>query len=417
MRARSIGGWRAARIRAAVRAARSASRTSRRSPALRTTFGSPLYADYVPDEDALVVQPAARGRRHHPRQDQLSRVRRRRQHVQRGVRPHAQSVGPDEERRRIDRRRRRGARHRHDRARRRHRPRRLAAHSRVVLRPGRAAPVGRPGADLADRLGVGHAAGDRADGAHRRGCRADAAGDRRADASWSPMRQPVAGRDFVAAVAGRRARGAARRVLCRPGRHRHRRRPSSGVPRGGVLGFAMRASRSKRSSSISLPAAQAFLALRGLWFVTHMAPRMRQGGPVRHRTSPTTCAPAWRRRRRELAAAEQERGRIWHQFRELFDAVRSLAHAVHGGAAVPGRAELSGHDRRPADADLHRLDRADVRAEPHRPAGGVGAVRARRAAGCRWDCRSSAGHRARRPCWRLRPRFSVAAQLPPLSLV
>ena len=39
-----------------MRADRSASRTSRRSPALRTTFGSPIYADYVPDEDALVVR-------------------------------------------------------------------------------------------------------------------------------------------------------------------------------------------------------------------------------------------------------------------------------------------------------------------------------------------------------------------------
>jgi amidase len=61
----------------------------------------------------------------------------------------------------------------------------------------------------------------------------------------------------------------------------------------------------------------AFLALRGLWFVTHMLPRLdkvEQFGPnvannVRAGLEVST---------RDLAAAEQERGRIWHRFRELF---------------------------------------------------------------------------------------------------
>ena len=49
-------GWRVAKNRACCADCPSASRTSRRSPALRTTFGSPLYADHVPTEDALVVR-------------------------------------------------------------------------------------------------------------------------------------------------------------------------------------------------------------------------------------------------------------------------------------------------------------------------------------------------------------------------
>jgi amidase len=61
----------------------------------------------------------------------------------------------------------------------------------------------------------------------------------------------------------------------------------------------------------------AFLALRGLWFVTQMFPRLDKAakfGPnvannVRAGLAVTTT---------DLAAAEQERGRIWHRFRELF---------------------------------------------------------------------------------------------------
>ena len=160
--------WPAARRRGRCAACRSASRTSPRWPALRTTYGSPLFADHVPDRGRAGGHAAPARRRDHPRQDQLPGVRRRRQHLQRGVRAHAQSLGSRPERRRIDRRRRRGAGHRHDRAGRRHRPRRVAAHPGVVLRRRRAASVGRAGADGADRLGVGHAAGQRADGADGR---------------------------------------------------------------------------------------------------------------------------------------------------------------------------------------------------------------------------------------------------------
>jgi amidase len=59
----------------------------------------------------------------------------------------------------------------------------------------------------------------------------------------------------------------------------------------------------------------AFLALRGLWFVTHMAPRdgvafgTNVANNVRSGLATTTA---------EIAAAEQERGRIWQRFQQLF---------------------------------------------------------------------------------------------------
>ena len=121
--------------------------------------------------------PPARGRRDRPGQDQHSRVRDRGQHLERGVRSHPQPVEPGAQRRRLDRRRRRRARDRDDRAGRGHRPRWLAAHTRGVLRRRRSAPVARAGADLARRLSVGHAAGDRSDRAPRRRRGAGAAGD------------------------------------------------------------------------------------------------------------------------------------------------------------------------------------------------------------------------------------------------
>ena len=58
---------------------------------LLTTYGSPLYRDFVPS-DAAMVALRAQGRRHHRRQDQRARIRRRRQHAQRGMGSNRQSV-------------------------------------------------------------------------------------------------------------------------------------------------------------------------------------------------------------------------------------------------------------------------------------------------------------------------------------
>ena len=59
---------------------------------LRTTYGSPLFADHVPTEDAPWSRGCAR-RRGHRRQDQLPGVRRWWQHLQPGVRRDPQSRG------------------------------------------------------------------------------------------------------------------------------------------------------------------------------------------------------------------------------------------------------------------------------------------------------------------------------------
>ena len=59
---------------------------------VRTTYGSPLFADHVPAQ----VAPAGRAHRaqgrHRDGQVEHAGIRRRRQHLQRGVRPHAQSL-------------------------------------------------------------------------------------------------------------------------------------------------------------------------------------------------------------------------------------------------------------------------------------------------------------------------------------
>jgi amidase len=133
---------------------------------------------------------------------------------------------------------------------------------------------------------------------------------------WSPTAQPSAGRDFVAAVRSGVRRGA-RVAYCAD-------------PAG--IGVDADIENKCRSAALDLrendlvveeidldlsAARQAFLALRGLWFVTQMFPRLDKtdrfgvnvGNNVRAGFDVTT---------RDLAAAEQERGRIWHRFRELF---------------------------------------------------------------------------------------------------
>jgi amidase len=64
-------------------------------------------------------------------------------------------------------------------------------------------------------------------------------------------------------------------------------------------------------------ARQAFLALRGLWFVTHMAPRLDQSGRFGPNVANNVRA-GLETGTRALADAEQQRGRIWQRFRELF---------------------------------------------------------------------------------------------------
>ena len=97
---------------------------------MRTTFGSKLFEDHVPDEDAAVVERLEGGRRHRPGQDQHAGVRLRPEHRQRRLRRDPQPVEPRAERRRIERRVGRRAGHGHVPHRAGHGSRRLAAGSR-----------------------------------------------------------------------------------------------------------------------------------------------------------------------------------------------------------------------------------------------------------------------------------------------
>lgn len=133
---------------------------------------------------------------------------------------------------------------------------------------------------------------------------------------FSPLTQPVKGRDFVAAVRQGPARGV-RVAYCAdptgigvdPAVERRCRDSAFALRDAGVV---------VEEIAVDLSAGrQAFLALRGLWFATHMAPRMahaeRFGANVANNVRlGLSTTPA------EIAAAEQERGRIWHVFRDLF---------------------------------------------------------------------------------------------------
>jgi amidase len=133
---------------------------------------------------------------------------------------------------------------------------------------------------------------------------------------WSPLMQVGETRDFVGAViagAPRRLRIAYCRDPARIGIDEEIER----VCRDAAFGLEEIGAAVEEIDLDLSAARRAFLALRGLWFVTHMAPRhdkMAELGPnvssnVRAGIRTTTT---------DLAAAEQERGRIWHRFRELF---------------------------------------------------------------------------------------------------
>jgi amidase len=133
---------------------------------------------------------------------------------------------------------------------------------------------------------------------------------------YSPLAQPAAGRDFVGAV----ARGASRglRIAYCP--------DIAGIGiESSIEQSCRRAALGLRDNGASVEiidldlseGRQAFLPLRGEWFVNQMFPRLdRQNefganvaGNVRSGLSATT---------KELAAAEDFRGRLWHVFRTLF---------------------------------------------------------------------------------------------------
>jgi len=134
---------------------------------------------------------------------------------------------------------------------------------------------------------------------------------------FSPLAQPAAGRDFVGAARRGAARGL-RVAYC---------------PDIAGIGIESDIESSCRAAALGLKeigatvevidldlseGRQAFLPLRGEWFVHQMFTRIdRQdrfganvGGNVRSGLSTTT---------KDLAAAEDFRSRLWHRFREFFD--------------------------------------------------------------------------------------------------
>jgi amidase len=147
---------------------------------------------------------------------------------------------------------------------------------------------------------------------------------------WSPLVQPVAGRDFVRAVKAGTPRGLRVAYCADPA--------GIGIDadverccRDAAMGLRAIGAHVEEMEIDLTAARQAFLALRGLWFVTQMTPRLDRasefgvnvGGNVRAGFEVTT---------RDLARAEQERNRIWHLFRDLLTRVD---HVITPCMAVP----------------------------------------------------------------------------------
>jgi len=146
----------------------------------------------------------------------------------------------------------------------------------------------------------------------------------------TPLAQPGAGRNFVAAV----ARGVPKdlRVAYCPDVAGIGIDPAvEAVCRRAALGLAdLGAGVEEVALDLSF-GRKAFLALRGLWFVAQMFPRLDQldgfganvAGNIRAGLETST---------HDLGAAEQARTRIWHVFRELF---AKYDHLVTPCMAVP----------------------------------------------------------------------------------
>ena len=132
---------------------------------------------------------------------------------------------------------------------------------------------------------------------------------------YSPYVQPLEGRNFAAAAAAARARRVAycadiAGIGIDPDVERVCRDAAFALERDGIT-----------VDEIELDLAEArpaFLSLRGLWFVTHMLPRLgmrdRFGQNVANNVRSGLEVTS-----EEIAAAESYRGRLWHQIRQFFD--------------------------------------------------------------------------------------------------
>ncbi len=133
----------------------------------------------------------------------------------------------------------------------------------------------------------------------------------------APLGAPLAGRDFVAAVAAGVPRGL-RLAYCPdiagigidPG--------IEAVCRAAAFTLAEAGAVVEEIALDLADARPAFLALRGLWFVSWMSQRLDRidelGANVRNNTRAGLETAV-----RDLGAAEQVRGALWHRFRQLFE--------------------------------------------------------------------------------------------------
>jgi len=134
---------------------------------------------------------------------------------------------------------------------------------------------------------------------------------------YAPIAQPVKGRNFAAAPR-RRARKHLRLAYCADIAGIGVTEDIERVCRRAAVGLADQGATVEEIVLDLSAARRAFLALRGLWFVSWMYRRLDQldrfgknvAGNIRSGLETAT---------RDLAGAEDVRGRLWHQFRELFD--------------------------------------------------------------------------------------------------
>ena len=133
---------------------------------MRTTYGSPLFAEQRPGARLAARRAPARGGRDRDRQDEHARVRRGLADLQRRLRRDAQPVRPHAHARRLERRRGGRRRGRDAAVRRRVRPRRERPQPRRVLQPRRPAPLPRPDPGRRAGRSLEPAAGARGDRAH-----------------------------------------------------------------------------------------------------------------------------------------------------------------------------------------------------------------------------------------------------------
>ena len=139
---------------------------------------------------------------------------------------------------------------------------------------------------------------------------------------WAPLRQPTAGRDFVAAV----------RAGPRPGLRLAYCADIAGIGvDAGVEAACRRAAFALRDAGAAVEEIELdlsaerepYLALRGLWFAAWMHERLDRleefGVNVKANTKAGLAGLV-----KDLAAAETARGRLWHRFRAFFESHDAL---------------------------------------------------------------------------------------------